>query len=506
MRATTTPAEVAPQSEASREKDAVCLFAYARAKRLTGTLELWKPQEELAATVVIERGSVSKIKTAAPVALLSSVLGELGYLDAAILRTSLVELGRRERLHGEILLANGHITAAQLHKGLHEQVTQKLDYVLSLAKVAFSFHEEANLLVSYGGKEIVRVDPLASIWRSVREAPPEEHLRASLDRIADTRCRLASAEQVVRFRFSPEELTAVDCLRTRDLTLAELRAHGLLSPRDTELLFYVLLITKQLEAAGVPATSHETGAKPEEAGAPPSSRVTPATDREARRTWTWRGVPSQLLQQQSPSDPPPSRPSTPSMQASVSGSAPDSQRALMPGVAPSPRRHSSSTPLVAPPPRRHSSSTPLAVTPPPRQSSSSVPAASVRPSPASQPSSHTYAMGGPSLATSAADPPTVPKGPPVQMLLAHGVFERARTILREDYFQRLGLTTEATVEAIEAAFHEEARAWGGPVPPEVEGAQEAQDTVLTALLEAQEVLADSGLRDAYTKGLIHGRG
>ncbi len=85
------------------------------------------------------------------------------------------------------------------------------------------------------------------------------------------------------------------------------------------------------------------------------------------------------------------------------------------------------------------------------------------------------------------------------------MFERAKAILREDYFERLSVSPEATEEAVEAAFQEQASVWSGLVPPEIEGAQEAQDTVLTALLEAHDTLGDRALREAYTKGLLHGR-
>jgi hypothetical protein len=372
--------------------------AYARDKRLTGSLEVTRRSDGTSATLLLDRGSLAKVKTSAPIAFLASVLYELGYVEHSDLTASLFELSRRERLHGEILLSNGQVTPANLHHALKEQMSRKLDHVLALGQVAFAFHADVDLLASYGGKETVRIDPLAAIWRSVRDTPPEEHLRASLDRVGDLPCQLVASDDIPRFKFDREELALVERMRGKELSLDVLSAMNIVPPRKAELLFYTLLITKQLEG-----------------GSPPSSKPVPPSSPTSGRTWTWRGPASALLEAASSGPPPPP--------------------------------------------------------------------------PSSRPSSTSNAPG----------PITVPRAAPLPVTGSHGVFERARTILREDYFQRLGVARDASPEAVEAAFQEATRLWCGQAPPGVAGAEEAQETVVTALVEAHETLKDPGLRRAYVK-------
>jgi hypothetical protein len=267
-----------------------------------------------------------------------------------------------------------------------------------MGKVAFQFHAEVDLLKSYGGKERTIVEPLPAIWRSVRETPPIDHLRDSLARVGDLPCRLVSNDGLGSFQFDREERALAECLRVGELSLDDLCAMQLLPRHRTELLFYCLLITKQIEG-----------------GTAPSSRPAPPSSPAERRTWTWRGGTSVLPQAPTSSAPP----------ASATRSRPPS---------------ASSAPSVG-----SASKLPLSGT--------------------------------------------------------DGVFGRARSILREDHFQRLGVSQDATQERIEQAFHEAAQLWSAPAPPQIEGAQEAQETVVTALVEAYETLMDAQRRDEYTRSL-----
>ncbi len=395
-------ASTARSATRDHEKDVVCLFAYARDKQMTGTLELARPGEPVSVRAYLEGGTVAKIRTTTPVAFLANVLYELGYVDPKELTASLFELAKRERLHGEILLSNGHITREQLAHALHEQTSRKLDHALTLGKVSFEFHPEVDRLEGYGGKERVPVEPLPAIWRSVRETPPMDHLRASLTRVGDLPCRLVADDSLARLKLAPEELALAEHLRHDELSLEDLCALGLLPRKRTELVFYCLLITKQIEG-----------------GAPPSSRPVPPSNRTERRTWTWRGGSSILPQ--SPSSAPPS------------------------------------SPRVGPP------------------SSGSMPVAGS--------AAKSLKLGG-----------------------AGGVFERARSILREDHFERLGISVDATPPEIERAFLEVVELWSPPAPPQVAGAQEAQETVLTAIVEAYETLTDAMRRDDYMRALVLTRG
>src|SRR5689334_5134748 len=104
------PAPAATGTLASRPL--VHLLVYARNRRLTGSLEL-QADGGRSGRIELWRGRISSVRTTPAVAYFGTVAYELGCIDTATLDATLLEISKTKRLHGEVLVARGAITAAQ---------------------------------------------------------------------------------------------------------------------------------------------------------------------------------------------------------------------------------------------------------------------------------------------------------------------------------------------------------------------------------------------------------
>jgi hypothetical protein len=222
------------------------LLIYANERRLRGSFVFTDEQGE-AATVVVEDGLIRKIQTRAPVAYLGRVLYELGAINEEALNDSLAELAEGGRLHGQILLAKGAITEADLEEALRDQTQRKLRHLFTLPReTTFEFLAEVDLLEAVRS-DTPTVDPYPAVWRGIREFPSWEHVQNVLLRVSRSRCRLAQTATLERFELLEDELAAAQCFGLRPMTMKELLATELLGPRLAGLLVYLLVITRQVE-------------------------------------------------------------------------------------------------------------------------------------------------------------------------------------------------------------------------------------------------------------------
>jgi hypothetical protein len=82
------------------------------------------------------------------------------------------------------------------------------------------------------------------------------------------------------------------------------------------------------------------------------------------------------------------------------------------------------------------------------------------------------------------------------------MFERARAILKEDYFQRLSLPRDAQSPQVESAFVALRTLWDTALlPPALEEARNDCEFVLSCLVEAYAVLRDPRQREEYARSL-----
>ena len=178
------------------------LLVSASNARVTGTLDLQCKETGEVGTLSFVRGQVTRVRTSAAIAYLGSILYELGFIDDAELNESLRELARTKWLHGEILLTRAAITLPQLAEGLHEQTTRKLVHLFSMP-VTTSYHFEADVdhLANYGGTDWPHVDPVAAVWRGVRDGFADEDVDAAMEKVRSSAFRLVHGASVAKLDF-----------------------------------------------------------------------------------------------------------------------------------------------------------------------------------------------------------------------------------------------------------------------------------------------------------------
>jgi tetratricopeptide (TPR) repeat protein len=233
----------------------VQVLVYVLERSLTGTIEVVHPDGPWAQILVLD-GHPSKGRTSEPVAYLGNVLHELGYIDDATLNASLSRMAKERKLHGEILLAMGKITDAQLREGLRAQLLRKVEHLFEWpADTRFTYFDAFDALAAFGADDDVQLDPLPLVWSAVRTQPPWEHVHAALTRVGPAVLRIAPLAQLERFEFNKEEKAAADLLRVQPMRVHDLVGTKLLGAATTQLLAYCLLITKQVELLAPPPQS-----------------------------------------------------------------------------------------------------------------------------------------------------------------------------------------------------------------------------------------------------------
>lgn len=264
------------------EKPLAHLVVYVLERRLTGSLELAKTDGSQAATVVFCGGQVARVKTSASVAFLGALLYELGVIDSGELDASLLALSKGNKLHGQILLERGSITEAQLAGALHEQTLRKVTHLFGFGQEAtYTYHDDVDLIPSWGPLEPSLVDPTPALWRGVRDHPDVEQVRRIIGGLGSQRLRLTSAASIDRFRFLPDEQVVVESLGIKAMTVGELRALGVVPPKTMALLLYTLLITKQVELLEAAPPVAETSRSGTHRLAVPNPRIVGASSSPA---------------------------------------------------------------------------------------------------------------------------------------------------------------------------------------------------------------------------------
>ena len=229
----------------------VHLLVYARNRRLTGTLEVHAPDGR-SGTIQLWRGRVWDARTAPAVTYFGALAYELGAIDTVTLDSTLLEISKSKRLHGEVLVERGALTAEQRDSILTEQTCRKIHHLFSLPpESTFSF---------YDGKPTAEepsftLDPIMPAWRGMRDHPPTDNLNEVLARFATASLRLSNEGPIARAGFDVDEMALCEALTWKAMTLAQIRAVARIPAARVELLVYLLIITKCIEpeAASSPA-------------------------------------------------------------------------------------------------------------------------------------------------------------------------------------------------------------------------------------------------------------
>jgi hypothetical protein len=461
------------------------LLVYTLERRLTGSIEL-RSANASAALILVHEGLPCKVRLADPVAYLGVVLHEMGLITDEQLNESLARMAAERRLHGQILLEMGAITQDGLLEGLRMQVVKKLEHLFSLPPdTVFNYYDGFDGLAGYGGEELAGVDSLPLVWAAIRQEPSWEHVHQALSRVDRAAMRLATTAQIERFKFTKQETTAAEMMRSRPVRLHELTSSKALSPSAAQLLVYCLMITKQIELVEAPSM------RPPGAGATPAygSVVRPSGQQQAvAQAQAFARVqlskqtrnappaaPADIVEERSTElnfDP---RRATPYPPPAVN--LPPSARSDAP---PASVRGMEAAPQSSPPSQR------LASAPPASQRTPSVSAI-----PAAPPSSSRIPPAPPSSSRMSVPPAEV-------AAFRERIVKRAEEIDRLDYFQMLGIAKDAPTTEVQKAFFALAKTWHpDKLPQELMDVKDQCSKVFARLSEAHNTLTDPQKRQKY---------
>jgi len=469
------------------------LIVYARNRRLSGTLELHAPDGR-AGSMTLWRGRLTGARTTPPIAYLGPLAYELGKIDTETLDATLLELAKKERLHGEILVARGSMTALERDELLWEQVCRRVHHLFQLPHEAtFAFYDARASIE----EPLIQVDPIAPAWRGIRDFPPQESVLEVLTRFASAPLRLVNETPLSRSGFAPEELALCEALNRKALTISQLRTIATIPAIRVELLVYLLLIAKCIEPGTISSPALPETRDPAEprrtssGGMPAASRTPPpGVHRTPPPLITTKPMPTAGAGHAS--GPPPS----------IGASA------GLPGGSTAP--HAVTGPPSAPP-----SPSPRVTGPPSRGSIPTMPRTVLTPglphSPSGPPSSGRFDSGSGEMRRSLSF--RVPSAPEMSVsttarlaaqpsavfgpadLGAAGIAARALGIDREDYFKSLGLPEGAPVEAARAAFFRLAKLWHSDrLPADLEPFRSEAEKIFAHMTKAHHTLTDPDLR------------
>ena len=233
-------------------------LVYARNRRLTGRLELTATDDRHAA-IALWRGRIMAVETRplgmCPGGFFGAVVYELGFIDSATLDATLLEIAKTKRLHGEVLLEQKAITAAQRDEALVEQVHRKVHHLFTFPDTTTYAFYDAKLAVDPS----VAVDPVGPVWRGIRDYPPMKFVQETVRRVGGNALRATAGGSA---RLPPAETALVEALAARPMTLLEMKGTTELPPSRVELLVYLLVIAKCVESVSGVRTHPSTGALP----------------------------------------------------------------------------------------------------------------------------------------------------------------------------------------------------------------------------------------------------
>lgn len=251
-------------------------LVYARNRRLTGRLELSAPplapgEPERRAVISLVHGRIIAVDTTpvglCPGGFFGAIVYELGFIDGTMLDVSLLEIAKTKRLHGEVLLDRKAITVAQRDEGLVEQIHRKVHHLFTFPDSAtYAFYD-----VKPEKTATVAVDPVGPVWRGIREYPPSRFVAETIRRVGDNALRATSGGGA---QLPPTEMHLLQTLAQQPMTLAEMKVMSSELPAArVELLVYLLVIAKCVEAASGARTHPSTGALPTSMPSGPMQRI-----------------------------------------------------------------------------------------------------------------------------------------------------------------------------------------------------------------------------------------
>ena len=215
--------------------------------RLSGTLVVEQPGGQKSA-VYFQHGIPAKAKTSETVIHLGRLLLEMGLLDEQGLNRSLAKMSAEQRLHGEILMADGLVDAKGLFEALREQVLRKIVWMFKLpGESVYGYYDGQNFLQKWGGAENTPIEPFVAVWHGVCHHTAPAVAEAATKKLGDSVLRLHRDATISRFRLGNTEQAVLDIMRVKPQSFAKLAQTGLASAEELNRLIYALVITRNLD-------------------------------------------------------------------------------------------------------------------------------------------------------------------------------------------------------------------------------------------------------------------
>lgn len=432
------------------------LLVYTRTRRLTGRLVLRSP-EGGGGAIAMWNGNIAAAWTAPPSTYFAAVAVELGFVDATTAEATLRDAMGQKRLHGELLVERGKITAAQRDQALSEQTARKVHKLLSLPPASmFQFFEDP----ASPSQPPLALDAALPVWRGIRDGSSDKSVRDVVAPFLIAQLRVVDEASFARAGFSPQEKVIAQALKARPMSITQIRAQFPAFPHEKlDRIIYFLLIIKAAEASMNIATPQSVPGGP--AGVVPGGRGAMAPE----------AIAAALKQSMRPAAPPPSMPpSTGALRNSAAPAYPSGPT----GVSKS-----------APPPRVSGSVPPL-----------NMPAQSRVPSFRKETGHIGTPQASPATSSAAQSEPKAPPGP--ADLGVAGITARARNVEEEEPAVTLGLSGEPTIEAAKAAYFRLVKLWHPDrIPGELATVREDVGKIFVQMTKAHQTLTDPESRRAY---------
>jgi tetratricopeptide (TPR) repeat protein len=260
------------------------LLVLALDRKLHGSIVIKTPASTKSA-LFLEAGRVTKVRTAEPVEPLGGLLVTNGAIDRATLDAALhLSARHRDRL-GTSLVQLRAVAPTLLEATLAEQLARRVAWFGSLPGASiFGYYAGIDFLQ---GRPSCSADPLALIWRCVRDGASDDARRESaLAALEQLPLRLHAEATPERFELSPEELALAQAMRRKPQLLSVVPHEFGIDMARARRFVYALALTRHLDLGRdqrpvesvpppkPPSTSQAPVAQAAPASLPPSRRPT----------------------------------------------------------------------------------------------------------------------------------------------------------------------------------------------------------------------------------------
>ena len=239
--------KTAPSATGTLEKSPLLhLLVSALEHESSGTLVIETPQGARSA-LRMERGIPVKFKTAEPVETLGAILMELGWLDPPDCERSFEEAAVLGKLHGEVLVESGLLSADVVSRGLRLQMLRKLVWACTLPESSvYGLYEGQDFLSRWAGVG-TPLSPLHAAWRLAREMQESLAFSSLIERVTSQTLRVHPQAVLEKFGFDSAERALLDALKARPQTFVDLTTLDVLPVTILERAVYVLALTRQFD-------------------------------------------------------------------------------------------------------------------------------------------------------------------------------------------------------------------------------------------------------------------